>query len=360
MASRYLKIPVYQILEERTANGEVDSSYSKILKTLRIPQESITTTTGSPYIDTTQNVESAVLDNFATLDELIADGNFNSLLPGYPNSFANADNGRGIWLQIPLYLNKQEFNKVGGAIENYNKHIVYNSALWLRVSQELTFISPVSGKACSIYTWPFASNLFKESNAQYAIPKKTTEGVVGKLDVHGVYKILQERFIKSLNSNPGARETLIDFGVKEEELDAGIWNISISTDGNNTVTLNSMESPGNNLRPIVNGKCRLLVTCAAVTNLGQQLDPTNNSSVDNGFVVPTVGEVWNISQDMYGSYNGMGGNISDQTSGLNPRIFDGNEGGFSISGDDQLGQNNSVQLLSRICEFWSVNPAKGK
>ena len=360
MASRYLKIPVYQILEERTADGNVDRSYSKILKTLRIPQKSITTTTGSPYVDANGNITETMNESFDVLSELVADGNFNGLLPGYPNSFANANNGRGIWLQIPLYLNKQEFNKVGGAVENYNKHIVYNSALWLRVSQELTFESPVSGKACSIYTWPFASNLFKEGNAQYAIPTKTTEGVVGKLDIHGVYKILQERFIKSLNSNPGARETLVDFGVKEEELDAGIWNISISTDGNNTVTLNSMEKPQANLRPIVNGKCRLLVTCAAVTSLGQDLDPTNNSSVDNGFVVPTVGEVWNISNAAYGSYNGQGGGSSDQTQGLNPLIFDGNTGSFSPSGDDQLGANDAPQLLNRICEFWSVNPAKGK
>ena len=358
MASRYLKIPEYQIVDERDTAGNVDSSYSKILKTLRIPQESITTTTGSPYLDFTGDVTDGVLQNMQVLDDLMQTGNFNGLLPGYPNSFANAENGRGIWIQIPLYLNKQEFNKVGGAIENDNKQIMYNSALWLRVSQELTFINPVSNKACSIYTIPFASNLFKQSNAQYAIPLKTTEAHVGKLDVHGVYKILQERFAKSLNSNPGARETLVDFGVKEEEASAGIWNISISTDGNDTITLNSLEQPGLSLAPVINGKCKLLVTCAAVTSLGQELNPNDNSSVGDGFVVPTVGEVWNISSGAYNAYNGESDN-SDQTQYLNPQIFDGNTGSFSNS-DSQRGQNSTVQLVGNICEFFTNNPAKGK
>ena len=358
MASRYLKIPVYQIVDERDAAGNVDSSYSKILKTLRIPQESITTTTGSPYLDFSGNVAENVSETMTLLDELINDGNFNAYVPGYPNSFVNAQNGRGIWIQIPLYLNKQEFNKVGGAIENDNKQIMYNSALWLRVSQELTFINPVSNKACSIYTLPFASNLFKQSNAQYAIPFKTTEAYVGKLDVHGVYKILQERFAKSLNSSPGARETLLDFGVKEEEAGAGLWNISISTDGNDTITFNSLAKPGSSLAPVINGKCKLLVTCAAVTSLGQELNPNDASSSDNGFVVPTVGEVWNISSNAYNAYNGEASN-SEQTQWLNPQIFDGSTGSFGNS-DQQRGQNTATSLVGNICEFFTNNPAKGK
>jgi len=358
MASRYLKIPVYQIVDERDAAGNVDSSYSKILKTLRIPQESITTTTGSPYLDVTGGVSSNVLGSIQGLEELVDTGDFNALYPGYPNSFTTADAGRGIWIQIPLYLNKQEFNRVGGAIENDNKQILYNSALWLRVSQELTFINPVSNKACSIYTWPFATNLLKEGNGQYVIPTKPTEGVVGKLDVHGVYKILQERFIKSLNSNPGARETLIDFGVKEEEASAGVWNISVSTDGNNTITLNSLTHPAATLAPVINGKCKLLVTCAAVTSLGQELNPNDSSSIDDGFVVPTVGEVWNISNSAYPSYNGEAGD-SDQTQYLNPQIFDGNTGSFGSS-DSQRGKNSTSSLVGNICEFFTNNPTKGK
>ena len=48
MASRYLKIPVIQRVQAEA--GDADVSYSKVLKTLRIPQEFIGTSTGSLYL----------------------------------------------------------------------------------------------------------------------------------------------------------------------------------------------------------------------------------------------------------------------------------------------------------------------
>ena len=49
MASRYLKIPVVQRVVTSDEKGLETGSYSKILKTLRIPQEFLGTSTGSVY-----------------------------------------------------------------------------------------------------------------------------------------------------------------------------------------------------------------------------------------------------------------------------------------------------------------------
>jgi len=362
MASRYLKIPVYQVISERDQNGNVDSSYSKILKTLRVPQEMLVTTTGSPYVEGADfgGLNVLVEDRVKSLEEVINTGNF---LQNYPISTDNLDNGTGMWIQIPMKTNKYPYNpqnNVSGTVRQYN------SSLWLRVSQEVQFENVSNGKSCVIYTLPFISNLLKQSNSDYIIPTKEDVASVGNKDFHGVYSLLQQKVITALSSNPGARETLLDFGSTDGDVSAGAWEITWAGDQTGSVPLTpelvTQTVPSGadvihmkqSYAEIINKKSRLIVTCAAVSNLGQVTEGLNSQRM----VYPTLNETWNIHKDIYDSYSGGGGLRSDQTAGLNNDIFVGANAGNIFNPDDEVGDIGSTNL-QRMCEFWSIDPAKG-
>lgn len=362
MASRYLKIPVYQVISERDSSGNVDNSYSKILKTLRVPQEALATTTGSPYVEGLGQMDGLIEETLNQLNTIISSGG--SAFPAnYPVSTGNLLNGSGMWIQVPMQTNKYAYNPQVNVIGKDKK---YNSTLWLRVSQEVQFENLDNGKSLVIYTYPFISSLQKSSSSDYIIPKKETEASVGSKDFHIVYKTLQERLIKALSAEPGSRETLLDFGSTDGELEAGIWSITWAGDPAGSVPLTPVlnqqlfpdgsEIIGLNTSTanVINKKSRLLVTCAAVSSLGQVMEGFDSQK----FIYPALNETWNIMTNVYESYSGQGDEFGDQTAGLNNDIFIGPRTGSVFGADDQVGNISSVNL-QRMCEFWSIDPAKG-
>ena len=281
----------------------------------------------------------------------------------YPISTGNINNGAGIWIQVPMQTNKYAYNPQVNVLGRDKK---YNSTLWLRVSQEVQFENVDNGKSLVIYTYPFISSLLKSSGSDYIIPFKETEANVGSKDFHIVYKILQERLIKALSAEPGSRETLLDFGSTDGELEAGKWDITWAGDpaGSEPLTpvLDTQTLPSGaeiislktSAAEIINKKSRLLVTCAAVSSLGQVAEGFDSQK----FIYPALNETWNIMSDVYESYSGQGSQVGDQTAGLNNDVFVGPRTGTIFNPDDELGNINSV-LLQRMCEFWSIDPAKG-
>tara|TARA_Y100001938_G_C8040868_1_gene406080 strand:- start:162 stop:1325 length:1164 start_codon:yes stop_codon:yes gene_type:complete len=362
MASRYLKIPVYQVISERDSLGNVDNSYSKILKTLRVPQEMLVTTTGSPYVEGLNQMDSLIDETIGQLENLFEAGG-SGFPENYPISTGNLANGAGMWIQVPMKTNKYAYNS---QINVQGRDKIYNSSLWLRVSQEVQFENVNNGKSLVIYTYPFVSSLTKSSGSEYIIPYKQTEANVGSKDFHIVYKMLQERLTKALSADPGSRETLLDFGTTDGELEAGKWNITWAGDPTGSTPLtpvldNQISPNGTDIislktspAEIINKKSRLLVTCAAVSNLGQVTEGFDSQK----FVYPTLNETWNIMAQTYESYSGQGNPDGDQTVGLNNSLFTGPSAGIIFNPDNEIG-NIDATKLQRMCEFWSVDPAKG-
>ena len=102
MASRYVKIPVVQPIY--TQSG---SSYSKVLKTLRVPQEYLSLNTGSLYFSGPVFSEAA----FPSLEgDLVSE--MNEMFQKNEESFFGAPGGTarqtqyGFWMQIPLNISK--------------------------------------------------------------------------------------------------------------------------------------------------------------------------------------------------------------------------------------------------------------
>lgn len=372
MASRYLKIPVIQRVQAEA--GDADVSYSKVLKTLRIPQEFIGTSTGSLYLS--GNDSSDGDGTPAPLSELVTQQfkNFNDLMDG-ASFFEGVDTG--FWMQIPLNVSKTlwqstDVSPVGG--DDADNFLEYNGALWLRISQEVVYepVDPKGGGTFGTnvwYTYPFLSDLYKENNSAYELRVEDDKVYVGNKGYNQVQKLLQDKLQKALVSNPGAKETLLDFGKTDENLSAGQWEcqnaaslVAAGLDPNDIVLLNQQYPSTEASRNFVNSECKLVVTCAVITNRGQGVGSAD--VVDAIQSYPTLAETWGISDRFYddshlaaNQANGQG-NVAQEIN-LNPaQLF---SDGVTIF-EQFLGRNEftSKTIDSKCCEGFTTGPIKGK
>lgn len=374
MASRYLKIPVVQRVVTSDEKGLETGSYSKILKTLRIPQEFLGTSTGSSYFSdqTSSNGNGEpqpLIDIFTEQQEI-----WSSLYTGgqFPSDTQNA----GFWMQIPLNVSKTlwqstEEAPIGTAEEN--KYVEYNGALWLRVSQEVVYTNEAefNNVTQTWYTYPYVSNLLKQNNSAYEMKYKENSVAVGDKAYNQIQKILQDKLQKALVSNPGARETLLDFGKTNVQLDAGQWecltpaeNVAAGLDPN-AISLTTQTYPSAG-REFINGESRLVVTCAVITGRGQGVaDPDQVDAVQS---YTTLAETWGITGTAVGNgiyddsylglnYNGNGG--AAQEINLNPAQLFSDD----VTILDQFGGRayfRSSTIDDKCCEDWREGPIKGK
>lgn len=368
MASRYLKIPVVQRVVTSDEKGLETGSYSKILKTLRIPQEFLGTSTGSLYFsdDTSSNfdgVPTSLVDIFTEQQDI-----WNSLYTG--GQFPNAAQNAGFWMQIPLNVSKtlwQSTEEAPAGTAEENKYVEYNGALWLRISQEVVYTNIDFGNVTQTwYTYPYVSNLLKQNNSDYEMKYKETSVAVGDKGYNQIQKILQDKLQKALVSNPGARETLLDFGKTNVQLDAGQWecltpveNVAAGLDVN-AISLTTQTYPSAG-REFINGECRLVVTCAVITGRGQGVaDPDQVDAVQS---YTTLGETWGMADsfydDSYLALNFQGNGGAAQEINLNPaQLF---SDGVTIL--EQFGGRayfKSSTIDDKCCEDWREGPIKGK
>ena len=364
MASRYLKIPVVQKVAVETPG--LLNSYSKVLKTLRIPQELLGTSTGSLYFSgqnssdggTPAKLRDIIENELQEWESFYVNGTF----PGGRDWL-----GKGLWMQIPLNASKTLFeNYVSGkGVEGPDSYLQYNGALWLRVSQEVSFISKAPSTSNQVfYTYPFVTNLLKENNSAYEMKYKEEEAFIGDKGYNQVQKLLQDKLQKCLVSNPGARETLLDFGKTNEQLDAGRWNIEspATLEGQgldpNSIVLTTQEQPKEG-REFINGECKLVVTCAIITGRGQGVADPDQVDALQSYV--TLGETWGYGDDFYDeSIIGFESGSSPsgvQEINLNPAQLYSN--GASIL-QQFTGDIASDGVDARCCEGFTTGPTKGK
>ena len=373
MASRYLKIPVYQLVQVRNPEGlgEYGGQYSKILKTLRVPQEYLATTTGSPKWGLQNDSFSG--SKLQQLSDVAGDnGYLNTILTAggkeepFPPSVWETQSG--LWIELPLNTSRILWAQgVGPGADNpTNTALDFNKSLWLRVSQEV-ILEPVPGDAFVVgsraaYIPPFFNSLYKNANTAYSMDVGLTPvsplsakgagkeyyRAISNKDVHGVFNYLQEKIAKALSSNPGATETTLDFGSTDADPEAGLY--FVENDG----------STGDRYLPFpsavadsVNKKCKILVTCAVVANRGQAIiDPGTGES--QAQVLPALAETWGISRDFYMGAAGRGLE-GDQTMGLNPAQLFTNTEDSTARGDFP-----SSNIENYVCEYFNTIPSKGK
>lgn len=367
MASRYLKIPVVQKVAVE-AVGNVQNTYSKVLKTLRIPQELLGTSTGSLYFSgqSTSNgdgipekLRDIVENELGEWTSFYQNGDF----PGGRDWL-----GKGLWIQIPLNASKTLFENnpaTGKGVEGPDSFLQYNGALWLRISQEVSFISKApTSKNQVFYTYPFLSNLLKENNSAYEMKYKEEEAFVGDKGYNQVQKLLQDRLQKCLVSNPGARETLLDFGKTNEQLDAGRWLIEspATLEGQgldpNSIVLVDQTQPEEG-REFINGECKLIVTCAVITGRGQGVADPDQVDALQSYV--TLGETWGYG-DLFYDDSIIGFGTGDSVSGvqeinLNPAQLYSNSATLL---EQFTGDIKSKDVDARCCEGFTTGPTKGK
>ena len=369
MASRYLKIPIVQRVQNNAIGDE--GSYSKVLKTLRIPQEFLGTSTGSLYFSNDNS--SGSNGRPVQLNEIVGDElkKWSDLIDGFSLS---SSSDSGFWMQIPLNVSKTlwqstDVSPVGG--DDADNFLEYNGALWLRISQEVVY-EPVDPKGGVLdtqvwYTYPFLADLYKENNSAYELRVEDQKVYVGNKGYNQVQKLLQDKLQKALVSNPGAKETLLDFGKTDGNLNAGEWEckdaLTLVTEGldPNDIVLVNQLSPSKGIN-FINGECRLVVTCAVITNRGQGVGSVD--TVDAIQSYPTLAETWGISDYLYdSSHAGAKQNVIDgdvaQEINLNPaQLF---SDGVSIE-QQFIGTNafTSKTIDSKCCEGFAGGPIKGK
>lgn len=304
MASRYLKIPVVQRVAttiEGAPGEEQIGSYSKIMKTLRIPQEFLGTSTGSLYFSGNNSSNSN-----AEAQELISEitdiqKNWQDLYFGIAPT---SQDDKGFWMQIPLNVSKtlwQSTTLAAPGGDDADNYLEYNGSLWLRISQEVVWENAdAKGGATPSrvwYTYPFLSDLYKQNNSAYELRDADDRVFVGNQGYNQVQKLLQDKLQKALVSNPGAKETLLDFGKTDGNLDAGQWSckdaatlVAEGLDPNDIVLVSQQYQEEIAGRDILNGVCKLVVTCAIITNRGQGVGSVD--AVDAIQSYPTLAETW--------------------------------------------------------------------
>ena len=311
MASRYLKIPVVQRVAttiEGAPGEEQIGSYSKIMKTLRIPQEFLGTSTGSLYFSGSNSSNSQA--EATGLVEEITDiqKNWQDLYFGIAPT---SQDDKGFWMQIPLNVSKtlwQSTTLAAPGGDDADNYLEYNGSLWLRISQEVVWENadakggPKPSRVW--YTYPFLSDLYKQNNSAYELRDADDRVFVGNQGYNQVQKLLQDKLQKALVSNPGAKETLLDFGKTDENLSAGQWEcqnaaslVAAGLDPNDIVLLNQQYPSTEASRDFVNSECKLVVTCAVITNRGQGVGSAD--VVDAIQSYPTLAETWGISDRFY-------------------------------------------------------------
>ena len=255
--------------------------------------------------------------------------------------------------------------------DDADNYLEYNGSLWLRISQEVVWENAdAKGGATPArvwYTYPFLSDLFKENNSAYEMKINDGVAIVGDQGYNQVQKFLQDKLQKALVSNPGAKETLLDFGKTKENLNAGKWQCkdaaTLAAEGldPNDIVLETQLYPELG-QEFVNGKNKLVVTCAVITNRGQGVSDAD--TVDAIQSYPTLAETWGLSSALYDkSHNAADALNQDgylaQEINLNPAQL------FS-DGVNILEQFNgrpaftSSTIDSKCCEGFSSGPIKGK
>ncbi len=367
MASKYIKIPVYQIAVAVTDPEGLPSfgkSYSKIIKTLRIPQEALTSTTGSLYWGGAKVPDNgAQITLFSGVTRLV-DEEYTALVNQWQGAeFGNVPSATnnniqgGLWMQIPLNTSRvlwdNQAGEAGPASDNSPE--TYNKTLWLRISQEV-ISETTSGNMVTMYTYPQLVGLGKTGNQVYRVDGSTVtneDHYQSKFSYHTIANSLQEKFIKALNSSPGANETLLDFGKTIDDTGAGFYrNGVIQYPDNPNVDVNK---PG-----------RLLVTCAIVTSRGDGVRELNPFSPTVSLQpLPVLGEVFGINPSIFPGVAGIGQadpgsdeSSIDQTYFVNPhQLYDAMGTTFS----QKTGDTNAQQVIKQYsCDYFYAEPIAGK
>ena len=370
MASKYIKIPVYQIaVASITPDGPVpepvfDKSYSKVIKTLRIPQEALTSTTGSLYfggnIDPTSGAQLTLSSGVTDLVESaynILDGVWQGAEAGnIPATTVQQNSQGGLWMQIPLNTSRVLWDNQAGESgpASNNSPETYNKTLWLRISQEV-IADTSNGKMVTMYTYPQLMGLGKTGNQAYRVDAQSNndDWYQSKFSYHTVANMLQEKLIKALNSSPGAAETLIDFGKTIDDATAGKYRNGVAEFPDNPSV--DVNKPG-----------KLLVTCAAVTSRGEGVRELNPFSPQVSLQpLPVLGETFGISGSIFPGTAGIGqvdesGNDAsvDQTYKLNPhQLYDSMGTTYSQKVGD-FGSQGAFRNF--LCDYWFETPIAGK
>tara|TARA_R100001594_G_scaffold1168_5_gene4896 strand:- start:1745 stop:2845 length:1101 start_codon:yes stop_codon:yes gene_type:complete len=357
MASRYVKIPVYQVLNKDNSSGEETYPVqSTIMKTLRVPQEYLMTMTGSGYIRSTVEGEVEEIEGLQKITHTQLDG-----------ALGEDQNQNGMWFQIPLNTEKNTFHTTSGE-DSYNTEN-HSVALWLRVSQEVVYEDPTDGTTTA-YIMPQVVNWGIGQGCQQEVitdrdgldpndPEKMTYQV-GNIDAEGTVNYLQNKIIECLAANPGAQETLLDFGTVDNSNTIN-GKLVGKTDASGTYPTNT--GPDGIVGDAVRGKCRLLVTCAAVTNSFENpqrnpgtdlLDPSSYDPAE------ALGEVWGATVQ-YGTTAGINDNAG-AGKGRAPQIQFLNAYGSTnpgtISYSLGIGNVNIASVAASVCEFYSKSSGK--
>lgn len=366
MASRYVKIPVYQVLNKDNDTGvPTYPVQSTIMKTLRVPQEYLTTMTGSGYMKNTVEAEVQEIEQLTKIT--------NTALNGGLDDFQNQN---GMWFQIPLNTEKNTFHADqsggGGAAGDYTTEI-HSTTLWLRVSQEVVYEDPTDGTTTAyimpqVVNWGIGQgcelDIVTDRDAADPSDPALMTYQTGNIDMEGTINYLQNKIIECLAANPGAQETLLDFGTVDNS--NTINGRLVGQTGPGPGGLSSFPTntgPDGIVGNAVRGKCRLLVTCAAVTNSFE--NPQRNPAVDeplfqNYDPAEAFGEVWGATP-LYGETE----NINDNTGagkGRAPQTLFLNAYGSTNPGTYDyglgVGDINISQVSASVCEYYSVSSGK--
>ena len=363
MASRYVKIPVYQVLNKNNSSGEETYPVqSTIMKTLRVPQEYLMTMTGSGYMKYTVEGEVEEIEGLQKITHSQLDG-----------TLGEDQNQNGMWFQIPLNTEKNTFHTTGSDASSYNTEN-HSVALWLRVSQEVVYEDPTDGTTTA-YIMPQAVNWGIGQGCQQDVitdretlepnnPEKMTSQT-GNIDAEGTVNYLQNKIIECLAANPGAQETLLDFGTVDNSntINGKLVGKTEPAGGGTFNSYPTNTGPDGIVGDAVRGKCRLLVTCAAVTNSFEnpQRNPGTDLSDPSSYdPAEALGEVWGatVQYATTGDINdnaGAGKGRAPQTLYLNAY---GSTNPGTISYTLGIGNVNIASIAASVCEFYSKSSGK--